>query len=76
MLPDMTWDAASSCSEAEIMAVPLSVCTKEEQRAVVCFLQAEVVKGPEIHTMLCAEYGCDDTWIHSKDHQRVQCKYP
>jgi histone-lysine N-methyltransferase SETMAR len=39
------------------MSVRLSICTKEEQRSVVQFLWAEGVKGAEIHTPLCVQYG-------------------
>ena len=39
------------------MSACLSVCTKEEQRSVIRFLWAEGVKGAEIHTHLCTQYG-------------------
>jgi hypothetical protein len=39
------------------MAGPLSVSTKEEQRAVIRFLWAEGVPGAEIHRRLAAQYG-------------------
>jgi histone-lysine N-methyltransferase SETMAR len=39
------------------MAGPLSVCTKEEQHAVIQFLWAEGVPGAEIHRRLSAQYG-------------------
>jgi hypothetical protein len=39
------------------MAAPLSVCTKEEQRAVIQFLWAEGVPGAEIYRRLLAQYG-------------------
>jgi hypothetical protein len=39
------------------MAGPLSVRTKEEQRAVFRFLWAEGVPGAEIHRRLSAQYG-------------------
>ena len=39
------------------MAVPLSVCTKEEQRSVIRFLWSEGVSGAEIHRRLSAQYG-------------------
>jgi transposase len=39
------------------MAAPLSDCTIEEQRAVVCFLWAEGVKYAEIHRRMLAQYG-------------------
>ena len=39
------------------MASPLSVCTEEEQRAVIRFLWAEGVPGAEIHRRLSAQYG-------------------
>jgi hypothetical protein len=39
------------------MAAPLSLCTKEEQRAVMHCLWAEGVKGFEIHIYLCAQFG-------------------
>jgi hypothetical protein len=39
------------------MAAPLSVCTKEEQRSVMCFLWPEDVSGAEIHRRLSAQYG-------------------
>jgi hypothetical protein len=39
------------------MISPLSVCTKEEQRAVIRFLWAEGVPGAEIHQRLSAQYG-------------------
>jgi hypothetical protein len=38
------------------MAAPFSVCTKEEQRAVIGFLWAEGVPVPEINRRLSAEY--------------------
>jgi transposase len=38
------------------MAVPFLVCTKKEQRSVVCFLWADGMKQPEIHTFLCSQY--------------------
>lgn len=39
------------------MAVPLSVCTKEEQRSVIRFLWSEGVSGAAIHQRLSAQYG-------------------
>jgi hypothetical protein len=39
------------------MAVPLSICSEEEQRAVVCFLWADDVKGVEIHRHSSAQHG-------------------
>ena len=39
------------------MTAPLSVCTKEEQRAVIRFLWAQGVLGAEIHRRLSAQYG-------------------
>lgn len=39
------------------MAAPLSVCTKEEQRAVIRFLWSEGVPGAQIHRRLLAQYG-------------------
>jgi hypothetical protein len=39
------------------MAAPLSIFTKEEQRAVLHFLWAEGVQGFEIHRFSSAEYG-------------------
>lgn len=40
-----------------IMAAPLSICTKEEQRSVIRFLWAEGVSGAEIHRRLSVQYG-------------------
>jgi transposase len=39
------------------MAAPLSDCTIEEQRAIVRFSWAEVVKSSEIHRRILAQYG-------------------
>jgi hypothetical protein len=42
------------------MSAPLSVCTKEEQHAVILFfffLRSEGVPGAEIHQRLSAQYG-------------------
>jgi hypothetical protein len=39
------------------MAAPLSACTKKEQRTVVRILWTKDVKGDEIYTCLCAQYG-------------------
>ena len=39
------------------MAVPLSMCTKEEQRGVIRFLWSEGVTGAEIHRRISAQYG-------------------
>ena len=39
------------------MLARLSICTREEQRSVIRFLWAEGVKGAEIHTRLCTQYG-------------------
>jgi hypothetical protein len=39
------------------MAAPFSVCTKEEQSAVVRFLWAAGVPGAELHSRLSAQYG-------------------
>jgi len=39
------------------MAVPLSMCTKEEQRGVIRFLWSESVTGAEIRQRLSAQYG-------------------
>ncbi|PNF13580.1 hypothetical protein B7P43_G18274 [Cryptotermes secundus] len=39
------------------MAVPLSVCTKEEQCSVIRFLWSEGVLGAAIHQRLSAQYG-------------------
>ena len=39
------------------MSARLSICTKEEQRSVIRFLWAEVVKDAEIHARLCTQYG-------------------
>ena len=39
------------------MAVPLSVCTKEEQCGVIRFLWSEGVPGAEIHRRLSVQYG-------------------
>jgi hypothetical protein len=41
------------------MAASLSIFTKEEQRIVVCSLQAEGVKRGEINKRLSTEYGDD-----------------
>jgi hypothetical protein len=38
------------------MAAPLSICIKEEQRAVAPFFMGGL-KGVEIHTRICAQYG-------------------
>lgn len=40
-----------------IMAAPLSICTKEEQRSVIRFLWSEGVSGAEIHRRLSVQYG-------------------
>jgi hypothetical protein len=46
------------CGEANNMAALLSFCTNEEQKVVVGFLLwAEGVKGVEMYTHLCAQYG-------------------
>jgi hypothetical protein len=39
------------------MAAPLSIYIKEEQRAVVRLLSAEVVEGAEIHRRLSPRFG-------------------
>jgi len=39
------------------MAAALSVCTKEDQRSVICFLWSEGVSGAEILLRLSAQYG-------------------
>jgi len=39
------------------MAVSLLVCTKKEERFVVCFLGAEGMQGAAFHTCLCASCG-------------------
>jgi hypothetical protein len=45
-------------NEGRSMVAPPSVCTIEEQRALVRFLWAEGVKSAEIHRqMLLAQYG-------------------
>jgi hypothetical protein len=36
---------------------PLFICTKEEQRAGICFLWAEVVPGAEMHRRISVQYG-------------------
>jgi hypothetical protein len=36
---------------------PLFICTKEEQRAVIHFLWAEVVPGAEMHGRISVQYG-------------------
>ncbi|XP_067000889.2 dynein axonemal assembly factor 4 isoform X2 [Anabrus simplex] len=38
------------------MAVPLSVCTREEERTIIRFLWSEGVPGAEIHKRLSAQY--------------------
>jgi hypothetical protein len=44
-------------NEGRSMAAPLSDCTINEQRTVVCFLWAEGVKSAEIHRQMLAQYG-------------------
>ena len=54
------WSCSVSSFVATVtltMAAPLSVCTKEEQRSVICFLWSEGVSGAEIHRRLSAQYG-------------------
>jgi hypothetical protein len=36
---------------------PLFICTKEEQRSVICFLWAESLPGPEMHRRITVQYG-------------------
>jgi hypothetical protein len=48
-----------------LCAAPLSICTKEEQRAMICFLWSEGVPEAEIHRRLSAQYG-------GNAHQREQ----
>jgi hypothetical protein len=36
---------------------PLFICTKEEQRALIHFLWAEVVPGAEMHRRILVQYG-------------------
>ena len=63
------------------MAAPLSVCTKEEQRGMICFLWSEGVPGAEIHQRLSAQ--CGDSalqrrsvykWIEKFQHGRTSMK--
>jgi transposase len=49
------------------MAAPLSDCTIEEQRAVVRFMWAELVKSAEVHRRMLAQYGARTM------HQRKIC---
>jgi hypothetical protein len=47
------------------MAVPLCICTKEEQHAVICFLWSEGIPGAEIHQRVSAQYGGSaNIWDH------------
>jgi len=39
------------------MSARLAVCTREEQRIVIRLLWADVVRGAEIHSFLCAQCG-------------------
>ena len=39
------------------MAAPLEVCTREEQRSVICFLGSEGVNPSEIHRTMKMQYG-------------------
>jgi hypothetical protein len=63
------------------MAAPLSVCTKEEQRGVICFLWSEGVPGAEIHQRLSAQYGDSALpwrsvyeWIEKFQHGQTNVK--
>jgi len=63
------------------MAAPLSVCTKEEQCGVICFLWSEGVTGAEIHQRLSAQYGDSALprlsvyeWIERFQHGRTSVK--
>ena len=63
------------------MAVPLSVCTKEEQRGMILFLWSEGVTGAEIHRRLSAQYGdiaiprrSVYEWIKKFQHGRTSVK--
>jgi truncated hemoglobin YjbI len=54
------------------MAVPLSDCTIEEQRAIVHFLWAEGVKSAEIHRRMLAQYGAH-TVHQRKIYEWIEC---
>jgi len=63
------------------MAAPLSVCTKEEQCGMICFLWSEGVPGAEIHRKLSAQYGDSALpwrsvyeWIEKFQHGRTSLK--
>lgn len=54
--------------QAENMAAPLVVCTKQGQRSVVHFVQTEDMQGAEIYTLSYAE--CGDSAVC----QRSECE--
>jgi hypothetical protein len=41
---------------------PLFICTKEEQRAAICFLWADGVPGAEMHRRISVQYGNSVMW--------------
>jgi len=60
------------------MAAKLINCTKEEQRSVIRFLQAEGLPGAYIHLRMCAQYGDKDVsrrfvyeWIEMIENGRM-----
>jgi hypothetical protein len=53
------------------MSARLSICTKEEQRCRTIVLWAEGVKGAEIHTRLCAQYG-DNALPRQSVHEQIE----
>ncbi|XP_014771619.1 uncharacterized protein LOC106870141 [Octopus bimaculoides] len=53
------------------MAARLSMCTKEEQRAVILFLWSEGVSGSEIHRRRLAQYG-DSALLRSSVYEWIE----
>jgi hypothetical protein len=59
------WSSSMSlCTSLYNMAAPLSTCTVEQQRRVICFLWSEGVKPSEIYRKAKVQYG--NSWVRGE----------